>query len=190
MLGGDLAVVDTKPGVGTRFRLTIDPGPVGDAEMIDYIPDAVLVSEPAPRAVDWKDRPTPLRVLLAEDGLDNQRLIAGILRRAGADVAIAENGRIAVDKALAAWRDGRAYDAVLMDMQMPEMDGYEATRCLRREGYARPIVALTAHAMIGDREKSLEAGCDDYATKPIDRAHLLHLIDKYARRDAAAVTTA
>ena len=104
-------------------------------------------------------------VLLAEDGIDNQQLIQLLLHHAGATVELAENGRIAVEKALS-----HSFDVVLMDIQMPEMDGYQATRTLRQQGFQKPIVALTAHAMAGDREQCLLAGCNDHLTKPIDRA--------------------
>jgi CheY-like chemotaxis protein/HPt (histidine-containing phosphotransfer) domain-containing protein len=109
------------------------------------------------------------RVLVAEDAPETQILIAACLRALGATVRVVGNGRIAVENAREALRDGCPYDVILMDMQMPELDGYDATARLRREGYRGAIVALTAHGMTGDREKCLAAGCDEYLTKPIDR---------------------
>ncbi|MBN1510986.1 MAG: response regulator, partial [Phycisphaerae bacterium] len=104
---------------------------------------------------------------------------------AGAQVEIAENGQVAVDKAMAAWNSmpganaDPPYDVILMDMQMPVMDGYEATALLRRKGYTGVVIGLTAHAMADDRQKCLDAGCDDYTTKPIDRTKLIQLIDRH-----------
>ena len=113
------------------------------------------------------------RILLAEDSVDNQRIISLILRSAGFQVTVAENGQVACEKALAALQEGKPYDMILMDMQMPVMEGCEATRRLRKAGYSRPIVALTAHATVTDRRQCLEAGCDFYVTKPVNRAELL-----------------
>jgi CheY-like chemotaxis protein len=120
-----------------------------------------------------------LRILLAEDGADNQRLLSYLLRRAGAEVSVADNGRIAVDHVLAA---GDAVDVIFMDMQMPELDGYQATKELRAGGYTGPIVALTANAMSTDRNRCLAAGCNDYMTKPVDRRALLGTCARWASR--------
>jgi len=92
---------------------------------------------------------------------------------------LADNGRLALEQALEIRRKKETYDLILMDIQMPEMDGYQATQRLREEGWKGPIVALTAHAMTGDREKCLAAGCDDYVSKPIDRERLLRTIAQY-----------
>jgi len=89
-------------------------------------------------------------------------LISHVLKKAGADVHVAENGLIAVEKVEAARAEGQPFHVILMDMQMPVMDGYAATKRLRAEGFTRPIVALTAHAMSGDRQECLEAGCNNY----------------------------
>src|SRR6185436_2537266 len=97
------------------------------------------------------------------------------------DVTVAETGIAARDMALAAQRDGQPFDLILMDMQMPELDGYEATHQLRDAGYRLPIVALTAHAMGGDRERCLAAGCNDFAIKPFEWDALLEVLKKYTR---------
>jgi CheY-like chemotaxis protein len=184
MLGGDIQVVRTRPGQGTCFRVSVRTGPLEDVPMIENPVEAI----PAPADVRSGPAESPsgaglsARVLLAEDGPDNQRLISHILRRAGADVTVVENGRLALQAALAARDRDRAFDVILMDVQMPEMDGCEATRRLRDQGFRGPIVALTAHAMAGDRATCLAAGCDDYASKPIDRRKLIELIRRNLTR--------
>ncbi|MFQ5422848.1 MAG: PAS domain S-box protein [Phycisphaerae bacterium] len=184
ILGGTVTIVETKVGIGTHFRATVATGPLDGVAMIEVTTDVVTQREETPTKLQ-----TPVqldcRVLLAEDAPDNQRLIRHVLKKAGADVTIAENGRIAVDKALAARDAGRAFDVILMDMQMPELDGYGATRALRKKGYTGPIIALTAHAMSGDRAKCLQAGCNDYATKPIDRHKLVAAVSRHAGRCSA-----
>ncbi|MFH1303815.1 MAG: response regulator, partial [Planctomycetota bacterium] len=118
-------------------------------------------------------------ILLTEDGPDNQRLISFILKKAGAKVTVADNGQISFDTATAAMQAGWPFDAILMDMQMPILDGYEATKLLRAADYQGPIIALTAHAMSGDRQKCLDMGCDDYLTKPVDRRKLVEVVASY-----------
>jgi CheY-like chemotaxis protein len=111
--------------------------------------------------------PAGLRVLLAEDDRTNQLVAKAMLRRLGCAVEVVANGQDAVAAACAS-----AYDVVFMDVQMPGMDGLEATRELRRHGVRVPIVALTAHASHEAREQCLEVGMDDYVSKPIDPAAL------------------
>jgi CheY-like chemotaxis protein len=178
MLHGDLTVTSV-PGQGSTFRVSVATGPLEGVAMQDRL---VAEGAAAPAARSSGENPVELggRVLLAEDGPDNQRLIAHILKKAGAEVTVADNGRIAFEQALEAQQEGRPFDVVLMDMQMPEMDGYTATRALRERGYGGPIVALTAHAMSDDRQKCLDAGCDDFVSKPIHRKTLLELIAGFA----------
>jgi len=116
------------------------------------------------------------RILLAEDGRDNQRLFTLMLKSAGYAIEVAENGAIAVEMGRAALEQHEPFDLILMDLMMPEMDGIEATARLRTAGYEGPIVALTADALLGTRERCLGAGCSDYATKPIRRDALLALV--------------
>ncbi len=173
MLGGDITVT-SRPNVGSTFTMEVDPGPLDGVELLDASQCELETRDRhEPRGSRQVVEPLDCRILLAEDGLDNQRLIEFILKKAGAEVTLVENGQAAIEAALAARDVGWPFDVILMDMQMPVRDGYSATAELRRRNYTGQIIALTAHAMSGAREKCLDAGCDDYTAKPIDRAELL-----------------
>jgi CheY-like chemotaxis protein len=131
------------------------------------------------------DRGVSCRILLTEDNLVNQRVALRILEKAGHMVAIAGNGKAAL-KML----EGQTYDLILMDVQMPEMGGFEATARIREKEELTtrhvPIIAMTAHAMAGDRERCLDAGMDDYLAKPVAAATLLEMVAQYSPKPAAA----
>ena len=184
MLGGDLRVRSV-PGEGSTFTLTIDVGSLAGVRLLDRPPDVPAAAE---RREPSAHAPQALRgrILLAEDGLDARRLLARHLRAAGAEVETAENGLVACELALRAAEAGAPYDLILMDMQMPELDGYAAAARLRAAGYRGPIVALTAHAMEDERARCLGAGCDGFAAKPILRRTLIEVARAYLAPAGAA----
>ena len=156
--------------------------PVKQSDLLDAILTALgtapVTVRPRPALPEAARRaPHPLRLLLAEDNPVNQRLAVRLLEKWGHQVVVAANGR----KAVAAWGK-EAFDAILMDVQMPEMGGFEATAAIRAgepgTGRHTPIIAMTAHAMTGDRERCLKAGMDDYVTKPIDQKRLFAVLEK------------
>jgi PAS domain S-box-containing protein len=180
LLGGDVVLTDSRPGAGTRFRVTVATGCLDGVPMLEGScgePAGTGAGLNAPPALPSPGAPPleNLRILLADDGPDNQRLICRMLSSTGAAVEVAGSGRIAVDEALRAARAGQPFDLILMDLQMEEMDGYEATSRLRAAGYTGRILALTADA-VEVRQKCLDAGCDDYAGKPVDRDCLIRAI--------------
>lgn len=185
--------VESIPGQGSIFSLLMNVF-IPDEESQELRP-----SEPAPQTgsqlregldirmlktteagpVD-KDRPLQkMRILVVEDMAVNQVIVATLLRSAGAKVELADNGAMGVQRIMQDMDNGLVFDVILMDMQMPVMDGYEATAYLRKYGYQRPIIAVTAHALTGDREKTIKAGCDDYIAKPIDNQALIDMIKKH-----------
>jgi signal transduction histidine kinase/ActR/RegA family two-component response regulator len=191
MLGGTLGVEST-PGVGTTFELRLPLDRDGTEWVADLAaargrsrPRPVASAAPAARSA----AEGAARLLVADDGVDNQRLLRTFLERAGYRVQVVGDGRQAVDAVHAAAAAQAPFDLVLMDMQMPELDGYAAVAQLRAEGVTTPVIACTAHAMAEDRGRCLDAGCTDYATKPVRRQELLAQIERClaAARGAAAV---
>ena len=187
-LGGDIRASSVL-GQGSTFSVTVRAGSLDGGKLVHDVAEPAVETIVAEAATGTQASLHNRRILLAEDGPDNQRLIGYILNRAGAEVTLADNGQEAFDLATAANAVGREFDVILMDMQMPVLDGYEATGKLRQAGYRGPIIALTAHAMSGDRDKCLRAGCDDYATKPVDRNQLISLIAQYAAADTPPTAT-
>ena len=193
LMGGDVFIVESCAGKGTRFRTYLDIGLIESSKLIDpnQVSDYRNAGSKAEAGAVQTTLPNSVlagcNILLAEDGPDNQNLISFVLKKAGAKVTIAENGQFAVDSTLDAVIAGDPFHVVLMDMQMPVLDGYGATALLRSKGYGGHIIALTAHAMDGDRGKCISAGCDDYATKPIDRPSLIQQIATIYRQRESLV---
>ncbi|NOY28956.1 MAG: response regulator [Planctomycetes bacterium] len=182
LLGGNLTV-ESVLGGGSTFAVTLETEVQNKVEEIEESSETG-----APERTSVSVSPLAVRlsgnVLVVEDAPDFQRLISCVLKNAGAEVTLAENGQVGVELALAAKEENNPFDLILMDIQMPVLDGYGATRKLRAEGYENPIVALTAYAMKHDRKKCIEAGCDDYTTKPIERETFLLMVSKYCQRAA------
>lgn len=182
LMGGSVYLSRTTPGIGSCFTVELPIGEVAGSEQIERF-DAIRVTK---KCLATQDIKLNGRILLAEDGLDNQRLISFHLRKAGATVEVAENGRIALEMIEKSIASGKPYAMLLSDMQMPEMDGYTLAKTLRQRGSTLAIVALTAHAMAEDRAKCIRAGCDDYATKPLEKLKLLETCAAWMGKDGGA----
>ena len=175
LMGGEI-VLSSRVGEGSTFTLELPVRGI-TASWLTALPKArAAPAEPVP------SRPLEgVRLLLAEDSIDNERLLTKILRRAGAFVDVARDGAEAVARVTAVAATD-PYDVVLMDMQMPILDGYQATAALRGDGYVGAIIALTASAMKEDRERCASVGCDDHVTKPADMARLFEVVARFASR--------
>jgi CheY-like chemotaxis protein len=184
LLGGDISL-DSTVGKGSTFMVTIPTGFMDGVKLLENPKEILLQDQEknTPKTNDELYFPNGCRILLAEDGPDNQRLIAYLLEKAGAEVTVVENGKQAIDTALASRAEERPFDVILMDMQMPLIDGYKATKILRTKNWSGPIIALTAHAMKEHRFKCLEAGCNEYLSKPIERCKLLHMLAQFVNND-------
>ena len=188
MLAPDALAVDAERcrqlGIVAVLRKPIGPIELRDAALRALTP-AVPTVRPPRRATAGESPPArALRILVAEDNTVNQRLVTRILERRGHVVALAAHG----GEALAALA-GERFDIVLMDVQMPEMDGFEATAAIRAREHASgeriPIIALTAHAMKGDEERCTRAGMDAYIAKPLDPKRLVEMIERFGDRSAS-----
>ena len=181
-LGGKINV-SSELGKGTEISFEIAVGDtsaqprLSDQEYLDS-----LKAQPAKRALSQVESLAGGKVLVVDDGKANRQLIKLILTKAGCVVTEAENGKIGRDLAL-----DSEYDVVLMDMQMPVMDGYRATRDLREANYEGPVIALTANAMAGDREKCMDAGCSGFLAKPINIDEVVALVSQYVTPSPADV---
>jgi signal transduction histidine kinase/ActR/RegA family two-component response regulator len=179
LLGGELSL-KSEVGTGSVYSLIIPAGIEATEELIEKpknIAAQLETEQNRQEQVEFTGR-----VLVVEDIRTNQMLIKVMLEKMGFTVTVAEDGKKAVEKAMV-----EPFDLIFMDMQMPSMNGYEATGVLRRKEIETPIIALTAYAMKGDREKCISAGCDDYLSKPIDRDELLEIIWKYIQTASETV---
>lgn len=161
-LGGKLELIYSEPGKGSHFRFSV----ISEMQSLEVQPKTTL--EAKTNTPNNNHGLTNKRILLAEDSPDNAFLICHYIKSIGATIDVATDGHQAVQMA-----EQKSYDCILMDIQMPGMDGLEATKQIRRHGFKNPIIALTAHALPAESERSLQAGCDLHLTKPIKKIELL-----------------
>jgi PAS domain S-box-containing protein len=173
-LGGQVTV-NSKKGQGSTFVLHLPVRPRDDLAPSTQDTVHASVAEPLPSRIDPSD-PLDAHILLVEDNPALQRLTSLYMQKLGASVVVASNGREALELTSSATKSAQPFDVILMDMQMPVLDGYEATRQLRASGYRGTIIALTAYAMANDRQECLDLGCDEHLSKPIDWLRLRAVI--------------
>ena len=178
-LAGDVTIQTSEIGKGSTFVASIDAGPMADVRMIKGMTQTILDrhKEAITNWFVYSQRLEGLEILLVEDGPDNQLLISHFLQASGAHVKLANNGAEAIVMA-----EAGIYQIILMDIQMPIVDGYEACKQIRAAGNLTPIVALTAHAMHGERERSLAAGFSAYLSKPVMPGTLIDLVESIVKK--------
>lgn len=174
MLGGEIGLY-SRPGQGSTFWITASTGDLSQVSLVDPIREMSLGALD-PQSV----KQLACRVLVVDDRRDVRYLAQHFLEEAGAVVETANDGLEALEKVAA---ESKAFDLILLDMQMPKLDGYQCAAQLRERGFRQPIIALTANAMKGDREKCLSAGCDDYVAKPIDGRQLVMTVARHVERN-------
>ncbi len=177
LLGGEVTILLTKVGQGSSFRVKIPVGDINPASLVD--PQFISLAFESRRGgiTDSKRKLSNVRALVIDDVQDNRDIIKRFLELAGATVSLASNGFEGVEMALS-----QPSDVIIMDIQMPGMNGYEATKKLREEGYEGPILALTANATRGDAEKCLKSGCDSYLSKPVIMKELIEQVDEVIQK--------
>lgn len=167
LLGGELKLVRSELGMGSEFALTLD---ITEKPSESSVEPAI---QPAAAPADKSKVLAGKRILVVDDSPDNQRIVSLFIRGVGGESDIAANGKEGVQLALS-----QSYDVVLMDIQMPVMDGFQAMKVLQEKNYSKPVVALTAHAMREERERCLKAGFTEHLPKPIDRVRLIETLAK------------
>ncbi|MFN0058833.1 MAG: ATP-binding protein [Planctomycetota bacterium] len=186
-MGGDL-FVQSVPGEGSVFTLQVRYVAVETAvQGVEQVGQVLVPPESAPEHEGGESSTSApslahVRVLSAEDSPDIQLLVRSFLSRAGYSFEMADNGLIAYERILSAKAAGQPFHVLITDMQMPEMDGYTLVRRLRASGFQMPIIALTAHATSNDRERCLEAGCDEFLSKPVPRRKFLEVLGSVLKR--------
>jgi CheY-like chemotaxis protein len=174
MLGGKI-VVKSEKNRGSTFTLTIATGNVSDLQFIKpMLCIEPKVETPVPAAIQLN-----CRILVVDDRRDIRLLSRRFLTEVGASVTEAEDGQVAIQKVMQSSAEGKTFDLILLDMQMPKLDGYETAKQLRSLGFTGPIIALTADAMQGDMSRCIASGCNGYLSKPIDKTAMLKLVSEY-----------
>uniref|UniRef100_UPI003562A52E response regulator n=1 Tax=Novipirellula sp. TaxID=2795430 RepID=UPI003562A52E len=174
MLGGEISV-ESELSKGSKFTVSISTGDIDDVQMIQ----PKLTIEPPPSTVPAETITLDCHVLVVDDRRDIRFLSKSLLKKAGATVNEAEDGEVAIQMVEEMIRQGRSYDLILLDMQMPRLDGYQTAEQLRKLGFDGPIIALTADAMQGDMTRCIESGCNDYLSKPINVQRLTQMVHRF-----------